>query len=346
MTSALQDPEAAPELIKLINSVWMSQAVCVAAELGIADLLSGGPKRVQELARATDSHSPSLHRLMRALAALGLCRECDDGAFALTSAGALLCANGPESLRWWALWSRRFLWPLWGRLLDTVKRGQNARTLVYGTDGFGHLECDAEAAELFNHAMTALTCLVANEVARIYDFSGVRRIVDVGGGYGGLLAAILAAYPETQGVIYDLPHAMEGAQAYLAEADLATRCELLAGNFFESIPCDGDAYLLKSVIHDWNDERSGEILCSCRRAMGHGAKLLLVERVMPTRLEASESHRILARADLTMLIGLGGRERTEEELRALLDDAGLDITHVMPMALEFNIIEAVPRQMT
>jgi hypothetical protein len=154
MTSALQDSAAAPELVKLINCVWMSQAVCVAAELGIADLLCAGPKPVQELAQATDSHAPSLHRLMRALAALGLCRDCGEGAFALTSSGALLCADGPESLRWWALWSRRSLWPLWGRLLDSVKRGQNARTIVHGTDGFGHLESDPEAADLFNHAMT------------------------------------------------------------------------------------------------------------------------------------------------------------------------------------------------
>ena len=333
----------AGDLINLINCVWMSQAVCVAAELNIADLLSDGPMPADALARATDTHAPSLRRLMRALVALGLCRECEGDGFGLTATGALLQSNAPDSLRPWALYSHRFLWPLWSRLLDSVRSGQHARKLIGGTEDFGHLEGDGAAAEAFNDAMMALTRLLAGEVARRYDFAGVQRIVDVGGGYGALLGAVLSAWPQAQGVLYDLPHAREGAHAHFAAVNVAERCEFVAGSFFDSIPADADVYLLKSIIHDWDDRRSAAILQNCRRAIARDGRLLLIERIMPARLEPCALHRILARADLTMLIGIGGRERTEAGFRALLDAAGFEMTRTVPLAFAFNIIEASPR---
>src|ERR1043166_1861975 len=314
MSSVPHGSESALGLIGVINGMWMSQVVCVAAELGIADLLTDGSKPIQELAQATDSHPPSLHRLMRALVVLGLCRELDDGAFALTSIGMSLRANAPDSLHAWALWSRRYIWPLWGKLLDTVRTGQNARKLVQGTEDFGHLESDTAAAEAFNLAMVALSRHVGKELARAYDFTEIRLIIDVGGGYGGLLATILAACPQARGAVYDLPHLMVGARMHLANANIATRCEFISGSFFETIPSGADAYILKNIIHDWDDERSAEILRNCRRVIGPDAKLLIVERIMPTRLESTESHRVLARADLAMLVGLHGRtDRTRDK---------------------------------
>jgi SAM-dependent methyltransferase len=335
--------KSAPELMGLINSMWTSQAVCVAAELGIADVLASGPKHIEELARGTDSHAPSLHRLMRALASLDLCQEREDGSFVLTSTGSLLCAKGPDSLQQWALWSSRYLWPLWGNLLHSVKTGCPARRLVVGTVGFEHLEHDDAAAVVFNHGMIDLTQLIAKEVARTYDFAGMQLIVDVGGGYGALLAAILAAHPDVRGVLYDLPHAIEGARAYVARANVATRCDCVAGSFFDSVPDGADAYLLKSIIHDWDDEHSAAILRNCRRAIAPGGKLVLVERILPARFEACSRHRTIARSDLTMLISCEGRERTEADLNVLLDSCGFTLTRVVLSALEFSIIEAIPQ---
>jgi len=335
--------EDARELVNLINCVWMSQAICVAAELGIADLLSDGPRQVDALARASGAHAPSLGRLMRGLTAIGLCRECDDGCFALTSTGALLRADAADSLRSWALWSGRCLWPLWGRLLDTVRSGHTARKLIGGTDDFGHLEGDGAVAEMFNRAMTDLTHFAAGDVARLYDFSWAQRIVDIGGGHGGLIAEILRAHPQARGVVYDLPHAMDGVHARSVTADVASRCEFVAGSFFESVPFGADVYVLKSIIHDWDDDRSTEILRNCRRAIAPNGKLLLIERIMPERFESCVPHRILARADLTMLIGVSGRERTEPEFHALLNTSGFRLTRIVPIAFEFNIIESAPK---
>ena len=260
----------ATELVTLINSVWMSRAVFVAAELKIADVLAGGPKSADELARATDCHAPSLHRFMRALVSLALCSEREDGSFELAPLGVFLRADAPDSVRSLALWSGRYLWPLWGSLLQSVKTGRSARSLVAGMDGFDDLEQDEEAATVFNRAMLELTRLVARQVTHAYDFAEMRRIVDIGGGYGALLAAILEAYPDAHGVLYDLPHAIEGARVHLSGAGLASRCELIAGSFFESVPAGADAYVLKSIIHDWDDERSVHILRSCRRAIPPG----------------------------------------------------------------------------
>jgi orsellinic acid C2-O-methyltransferase len=332
----------APDLIDLIHNGSMSQAVSVAAELRIADFLASGRNDVDELARATDTHAPSLHRLLRALTSLELCIEREDGSFALGPMGSLLRTDAPDSLRSWVLWCGKYQWPVWGNLLYSVKTGESARKLSTGTDDFGHLERDSTAAAVFNDAMVELTRLIASEVVGAYDFAGMQRIVDVGGGHGALLAAVLEVHPDAHGVVYDLPHAIEGAKAYLARKGLAERCERVAGDFFTSVPGGADAYLLKNIIHDWNDERSAVLLRNCRRAMSQTGRLLLVERIMPGRLEASSCHRAVAWADLTMLLGTGGCQRTQAEFRSLLDSSGFILTRVIPTALEFSILEAAP----
>jgi SAM-dependent methyltransferase len=332
-----------PELLELGNSATISQAVSVAAELRIADLLASGLSKVDELALATGAHPPSLHRLLRALASVEVCAEREDGSFSLSPMGALLCADAPNSLRSWILWCGRYQWPVWGNLLYSVRTGERARKLLTETEGFGHLERDAEAAAVFNRAMVELTRLVASEVVRAYDFAGMLRIVDVGGGYGALLAAVLDGHRAIRGVLFDLPHAIEGARAELENAGLVERCELVAGSFFDSVPPGGDAYLLKSVIHDWDDERSAAILRNCRRAIRPEGKLVLVERIMPARVAASSRHQAIARADLNMLVGPGGKERTEVEFRALLDSSGFTTARIVPTALEYSIVEGIPR---
>jgi orsellinic acid C2-O-methyltransferase len=178
-------------------------------------------------------------------------------------------------------------------------------------------------------------------VVRGYDFAGMRRIVDVGGGHGALLAAVLAVHPRMQGVIFDLPHAIAGAKTYLAKAGVSERCELMAGDFFKSLPRDADAYLLKNIIHDWDDERAARILRNCRRAMPAHGKLLLIEQITPGRLEPSPAHRAIAWIDLAMLIGQAGCQRTEAEICALLASSGLAPVRTFKTALNYSIIECV-----
>ena len=332
----------APELIRLINNGAMSQAACVAAELGIADLLVDGPKRADELARVTSCHEPSMHRLLRALTALEICMEQHDGSFALGPLGALLRSNTPNSLRSWTIWCGKHMWPISGDLLHSVKTGETARQRVGGIDRFGLLENDPTAAAVFNSAMAELSRFVANEVLSSYQFGGVRRIVDVGGGYGALLAALLKGHRELHGVLLDLPQAVEGARTHMTNAGLADRCEIVAGDFFDSIPNGADVYLLKAVLHDWGDEKSIAILRNCRRAIARNGKLLLIERIVPERFEACTLHHAIAWADLTMLVEFGGRERTEAEFRSLLEATGFKLTKVTPTSLGFCLLEGIP----
>jgi hypothetical protein len=319
----------------------MSQATYVAAELRIADLLAGGPRRVDDLAKAAECHAPSLARLMRGLASLGICVEREDGRFDLTPMGSLLCSDRLNSLRSWAIVWGKNQWPVWAHLLHSVRTGESARTLVLGTEGYEHLARDADAAAMFNRAMTEITRFVASEVARVYDFSGARRIVDIGGGYGELLATILKAHPKARGVVFDLPHAREGAREFAKNSGIVKRSEFIAGDFFESVPPEGDAYLLKSIVHNWNDEKSAVILGNCRRSMSRGAKLLLVERILPARMCVSPAHQAVARSDLNMLIGSGGLERNEDELRNLLGSAGFTPGKIFPTTTDYSVIEGV-----
>jgi hypothetical protein len=330
------------QLLGMVNSSWMSQAIRVAAELGIADLLAGGPKHIDELASATACHAPSLRRLMRALASLDICRERADGAYELSQMGVHLQTDAATSVRSWIIWWGKYLSPVWDNLLHSVKTGEDARRLVTGAKGFGQLELDADRAATFNVAMVELTRLVARGVVDSYDFSGMKQIVDIGGGYGVLLAAILNAYPDMHGVLVDLPHAIEGARQHLAQLGVGERCELVEESFFESVPVGADAYLLKSILHDWDDDHSAIILHNCRRAMSGNAKLLLIERIMPEQMEATSLHQTMARMDLNMLVAHGACERTEVQYRELLKAGGFGLIRIVPSGMGFNIIEGAP----
>lgn len=327
--------------VDLVGSAAMSQAMFAAADLGIADFLAEGPKNAHQLALASGCAPQSLQRLLRALASIDFFIERDDGSFELTPTGAMLRRDAPNSMHSYAVWWGRYRWPVWGNLLDSVKTGQVAGTLTGSPVGMKQLHEDAEAAKVFHQAMADLTRVVARGVVRAYDFSGIKRIVDVGGGYGELLATILAAYPALRGVLFDLPHATEGARGHLEQAGVIDRCDIVAGDFFESVPSEGDAYLLKTVIHDWDDEHGCLILRNCRTAAGHGARLLLVEQIMPERLEPSVQHQRVAVRDLNMLVMLGGRERTAREFASIIEATGFRLTKTVTAALDFSVIEAV-----
>jgi SAM-dependent methyltransferase len=332
----------AGDLLGIVTASWMSQAVYVAARLGVPDLLAEGSRTSEEIAAASGAHAPSLQRLLRALTTIGICRE-SAGAFEITPMGSLLRTDAPDSVRSWTIFWGEYLWPIWGHLLYSVETGESARTLLLGTRGFEHLERDPEAEAVFHQAMVELTRLISRDVVRAYDFSGLTRIVDVGGGYGELLAAILEKNPGAVGVLFDQAHAIEGGRRRLEAAGLESRCEFVAGDFFDAVPSGADAYILKSVLHDWNDESCRTILDRCRRAMDSSGKLLLVERVVPEPLEPSADHQAVARSDLLMLVALAGQERTEAQFRDLLDAAGFRMARAVPVGSTFCVLEASPR---
>lgn len=342
-TPAGADLENAAKLNEMIGASWMSQAVYAAAELRIADLLAQGDQHADTLAAASGCQPTSLLRLLRALASLGLCLENDDGSYALTAMGALLRTDARNSLRSWAIWWGRHQWSWWGNLAYSVKTGDSARRLATGHQGYQHLEMDPEVAALFNQAMVEMSRLVAGEVAGVVVALAPERVVDVGGGYGEVLVAVLAAHPTLQAILFDLPHTLDGARGRIAAAGMAQRCELLSGSFFDFIPGGGDIYILKSVLHNWDDARCALLLANCHRAMAHCSRLLIAERLLPARMTGSLADQAVARADLNMLVGVGGRERQLAEYHSLLTAAGFAVAAEHALALGFSVIVATRR---
>jgi len=330
----------AATLLHLMTGYRAMQALYVAARLGIADLLKDGARGSEELARATGADARALHRLLRALASLGVFGEDADGRFAPSELGALLRSDVPGSLRAAAIFfGDERNWHAWGKLERSVMSGEPVRG-PRGTQVFLEESArDPEGAALFNAAMTSLTSAFDAAVTAAYDFSRLGTLVDVGGGQGALISSILAANPALRGILFDIPPVIENARGRIAEAGLAGRCELVAGDFFASVPAGGDAYVLKWVIHDWDDEHSVAILGSCRRAMARDGRLLLVERVVPERVDQSADTQGIVLGDLNMLLWTGGRERTAAEYRALLASAGFTLARIVPTATQLSIIE-------
>lgn len=332
--------EAPPSvrLHQLLAGHWVSQAIYVAAKLGVADELARAPRAIEQLAPAVDAHPQSLHRLMRALASVGLFTEVAREEYALTPIGHFLRTGVPGSLRALALLTTEFDWRPWEQLLHSVRSGETAFRRVHGESAFEHLATHPDTGRVFDAAMTDFVAQNIRAVMAAYDFSPLRTIVDVGGGRGALMAAILEACPSSRGVIFDLPAVIEGAVHQVAVRGLADRCRCIAGDFFEGVPEGGDGYLLASIVHDWDDRASAAILRSCRKAMTDEARLLLVEMVIPPGDEPFFGKLL----DLEMLACFGGRERTEEEYRDLLGAAGFECARIVSTQAPASIIEARP----
>jgi SAM-dependent methyltransferase len=344
MTAAGTDREAAPPPALRLRELTISnqivfQAICAAAELGVADELRGGPQTSQEVAQRLSVHEPSLYRLMRALTVPGLLAELPGRRFALTPLGDTLRTDAPGSMRAYVRFiGSPFRLAAWQELVYSVRTGRAAFDKVHGMPPFDFLGKHPEAAAIFNAAMTSITAQTEEAIADAYDFSGIRKLIDVGGGHGRLLAAILKRNPTLRGVLFELPHAAEGARALFADEGLAARTEVVEGDFFNAIPPGGDAYLMKSIIHDWDDERCLKILGNCHRAMGPRGRLLLVEGVIPPPGEPA-FHKLL---DLEMLVFPGGLERTEEEFRELFSRASFRLSRVVPTRAASSVIEGIP----
>ncbi len=339
-SSALPPPFA---LYRMITGFYVSRAIHVFAHLGLADALSSGPLGAEELAKTSGTHAASLRRLLRLLVTANILNEDDDGRFALTPIGTCLRVDVPGSMHAAALLFGGITQRAWGDLLYSVKTGNSAFPQVFGQDSFSYFAEHPDEAANFDAAMGQFTAGIAAAVAAAYDFSQLRHVIDVGGGNGALLAGILQAYPSLKATLYDLPQVVERARSRLAEFGIAGRCDAEGGDFFAEVPRGADAYLLKHVIHDWDDERAAAILRNCRKAMTPAAKLLIIEGVYPSRIDQSEASRGAAANDLNMLVCTGGRQRSEAEFRSLYAAAGLRLSRLVPTSVPFaTIIEGVP----
>ena len=327
-------------MLDLIIGYWVSQMVHVAAKLGLADLLKKGPKSPAELARSAGADPLSVHRLLRALASVGVFAERKDGRFALTPLAATLRSDRPDSMRAFAVMIvEDYNWMAWGDVLESVQTGRAAFDRVHGMRIFDYLGKHPDKAREFGEAMTSISGAENPAVAAAYDFSKAGTIVDVGGSHGHLLAAILKANPRLKGVLFDMAPVLEQARKapYVGAGDVARRVELAPGDFFDSVPEGADLYIMKYILHDWDDDLCVKVLVNCRRAMVPGGKVLVVDTVIPP-VNGPHWGKLL---DINMLVGTGGRERTRSEFVHLFERGGLRLTRVIPTASPVSIVEGV-----
>jgi SAM-dependent methyltransferase len=339
MTSTAQtDARPLPEvMLQLITGYWVSQSLGVVARLGVPDQLATGPRSSAELAQAVGAQPRALFRVLRLLASIGVFAEPTADSFELTPLGETLRTDAPGSVRDFAIAETAFgHWQPWGRLLESVKSGEPQPRQALGIELWEWYGQNPEEAAFFSRAMGNLSALAAHELLRVCDFSQARTVVDVGGAYGELLATVLEAQPRLRGVLYDLPHVIEGATASIDARGLRGRCDLVGGDFFAQVPSGGDVHILKQVLHDWDDERATLLLHQCHRALTPGGRLLVVEMVLPEDNQPSAVQSM----DINMLVMLGGRERTVDEYTALFDTTGFRLERVIPTHSPFAVLEA------
>jgi cyclopropane fatty-acyl-phospholipid synthase-like methyltransferase len=322
--------------IQWVYSYWASRCIYVVAKLGIADLLKDGSQHCDALADKTNTHSDSLYRVLRALAGIGIFAETQPRCFELTPLADCLQSNVPGSIRDMAiLRGEEHYYKAWGNLMYGVQTGKSAFQDVYGMDLFEYNDYNPIQGEIFDRALAASTA-INTVVLEAYDFSSIDQLVDIGGGKGGLLTTILEAYPSMTGVLFDRPDVIDRAKDFL-KASIVNRCQLVGGDFFKAVP-SGDAYLLKNVIHNWDDERAIAILMCCHQAMKEQGRLLVIDFVIPPENQFAMSKFM----DVNMFIMCpGGRERTEAEFSALFASAGFQLTQIIPTTSELLIIEGV-----
>jgi hypothetical protein len=320
---------------------YFSRALALAAKLGVADFLKDGPRHYEDLAAATKTHPPSLNRVLRLLASIGVFEEREGGIFALTPMAELLRTGVPGSMRSSVqLFAGVGIQDSWKELEYCIQTGEPAfRRHSPDSDPFVQIAQNPEMAKVFDEAMATFAPVTAAAIAAAYDFSSFGKLVDIGGGNGSLLVGILKANPKLHGIVFDMPHAAEKARAKITEAGLQSRCEAIGGDFFKEVPPGADAYIIKHVIHDWNDERAAAILRSVRQAMPPRARLLIAEGVYPARIDQSDAGRGAAANDVNMLVCTGGRQRSEAEFHSLYAASGFKLTRIVPTPARLSLIE-------
>ena len=334
-------PRPEQQLLQIGAGYITSAALWIAAKLDVASKLAQGPRPVAELARLCGANEDALYRVLRALSAVGIFAQPQPRTFALNAAAEALRADAPNSFRDMVLWIvDPFHYRVWAEIEHAVRTGEPVVERVTGKKCFEYFESDPEEAHVFNNAMTVMSAMMIPAMLEAYDFSGIHTLVDVAGGHGAVLCGILQKYPAMKGVLFDLASVIEGANCRVCDLGMQGRCETVAGNFFESVPAGGDAYILKHIIHDWDDEHALGILRNCRKALEgkpHG-KLLLLEGLI-----SDDPQNVFPKLlDLEMLLLPGGRERTAEEYRQLLAKAGFKLTRIVPTKASFVVIESEP----
>ena len=333
-----------PPSLKILEITYsnfvIARALYAFAKLGLADLLGDKAASSEELASKAGLHPRALYRLLRTLSTADVVSESRDHTFTLGPLGEALRSDAHGSMRAWAIFSGEpFYLQAWEQIVHSIQTGQPAWDHVHRMPVFEYIGKHPDAGQIFDRAMTSLSAGEAPAIVDAYDFSGVRKLADIGGGQGVLLRTILKSHPTMAGLLFDRPDAVEGVEAQLREDGLAERCEVVSGDFFQAVPAGADAYLLKYVIHDWDDERSLAILESCRRAMARDARLLLVETIVPP---PGESH-FAKLQDLEMMVIAGSQERTVDEYSRLLEQAGFRLARVVPTTEPASILEAAAR---
>lgn len=325
-------------LLQMVSGYWVSQALYVAAKLGIADLLKDGSKCCDELARATQVNAQALYRLMRGLASLGVFAESEPGHFTLTPLAACLQSDVPGSLRGIVLMGGGEYYQAWGNFFYSIQTGKSAFEDLYGMPLFEYYAQNPESGKMYDEAQKSGSSAARTAILKIYDFSGIRRLVDVGGGNGSLLTSILIANPTMQGVLFEQASVIAEAKDLIEVEGASKRCELVAGDFFESVPSGGDAYILRYILHNWDDEGAIAILKNCHHAMVENGKILVIEQVIPPGNEPFIGKLL----DLHMLVLFpGGRERTENEYRALFEASDFQLTKIVPTKANVSVIEGI-----
>jgi O-methyltransferase len=329
------------EAVRLMNGFRGYQLAVAACRLELPDLVAQGHGDANELAALTGMHADSLHRVLRGLAAWGFFAQDPEGRFVANAVSDAFRSDQP-GLRNMTMMLSTEGYRSWGELLYSIQKGEPVFQHLYGMSRWEKMAEDADDAALFNAAMVATSKRVGQELIAAYDFSGVKVVVDVAGGNGALLAAVLHHLTSARGILLDLPAGLAGARRFMEEAGVADRVTIVEGSFFESIPEGGDLYMLKSIVHDWDDEHAIEILSACRRAMRPAARLVLVERFMPERIDSDGDAIGTVMSDLHMMVVLGGRERTTPEYAALFQAAGLKLAREVRMESDFYAVEARP----
>jgi hypothetical protein len=335
----MEAPNPVQQIMQLATGYIASSALYVAVRLDIAGHLARGAQTAEELARASGTNEDALYRVLRLLASLGIFEEVEPRRFGPTPAADLLRKGAPGSLHGMAAFLPDPLhFRVYANLIDSVRTGRPAADTTLGMPVFDYLAANPEYSEVFNDAMTSLSAPVAGAAVEAYDFSPYRRIVDVAGGHGEVLMTILKACPDAHGVLADVGHVIDGAKPRIADAGLSGRCDAVVCDFFKAVPEGGDAYVMKHIIHDWDDDRASLILRNIGSAMGEkrGAVVLL-ETVVPPGPEPDMSKLI----DLEMLAFPGGRERTAEEFRALFERSGFEMTRIVPTTSPLSVVEGI-----
>ena len=323
----------------LLNGYQDTALLYAAAKLGLADLLAKGPKTSEELAAMTGAHAPSLRRILRGLVVVGMCFE-EEERFGLTRLGQMLRTGVEGSLRDQALVCGDQYMVAWSALVHSAMTGETAFAHVFGVDPWEHRQRDSALSERFHADLNTETARSAVAIVEAYDFSASRVLCDVGGGYGALLCAILAARPAMRGILLEQAHVATGARSYVESQGLDARCSIVEGDFFEGVPEGADTYVMKSIVHDWPDARGMALLKNCRKALRADGRVILIERVMPALAKDAPD---TVRVDLHMLAVTGGRERSAAEYQGLLEAAGFGLGRVVATRSPFCVIEGVPR---